>query len=58
MALRILLLQYKSLISAIPRHWKKLINNNAKNYLVFIDCKILINKTRRCVSDTDTKDIY
>jgi hypothetical protein len=60
-SLRIPPLQYEILISAIPRNWKKQIEDNAslnQNYLVFAECKIAINNTMKHISETNTKDIY
>ena len=54
-------LQYESIIAAIPKAWKTLINDNRtldNNYLVFTNCKIMINNTMQRISEINTKDIY
>ena len=54
-------LQYESPLHAIPHEWKRLIYDNSnlnKDYLIFMDCKIHIEKIMRRISVTSAKDIY
>jgi hypothetical protein len=53
-------MQYNSLISAIPKDWKKMItnDNNINNYVVFKECKVNIKDCRKKVEETTTRDIY
>jgi hypothetical protein len=49
-----------SLLSTIPKKWKRLIkeDTNVNNYYVFPECKIIINKIKRSIDDVTTKELY
>jgi hypothetical protein len=54
-------LRYESLISAIPKEWKKLLNDNRNlnmNYLVFRDTNIIIDNRTRQITDINTRELY
>jgi hypothetical protein len=49
-----------SLISAIPKQWKKLIeeDNNSKNYFRLLKCQVMINSKFRRIEELKCKDLY
>jgi hypothetical protein len=51
---------YNSVISAIPKTWKKAIieDPNILNYVTFEDYKVTINETRKKIIEFSTKDLY
>jgi hypothetical protein len=59
--IRMALLQYERLITATPKSWEKMINDNTnlnRNYHVIKECKILIGKTMTHIAETSSKDVY
>ena len=57
---QILGLQYQSLISSIPKEWRKKLTNvaNIKDLIISPECKIIINQKETCFRSLPTKDIY
>jgi hypothetical protein len=51
---------YNSLTSAIPKNWKKLINedNNSTNYFRMLRCHILVKNKLRRLEELQSKELY
>jgi hypothetical protein len=55
--LNIKFLEYESLMAAIPKNWKAILNksNNNLGCYIFYDCKIHINKQQKSLEEITTK---
>jgi len=55
---RINVMEYNSLISAIPRTWKQMITNNKIVITNEIELKVKIKKVEKCINTITCKEIY
>ena len=53
-------LQYQSLISSIPKEWRKKLQHltNVEDIIISPECKIIIQNKETCVKELTTKYIH
>ena len=59
-AVKIPILSHNSVLSAIPKEWKKIIkeDGNVNNYVIFNDYFVMIEDVRKKLQELTTKEVY